>query len=157
MSGSTHVLDKTFKLIKSEEDYEAIVAFAVEHLDVFERLEEVFANAPATVKDGLHLLAKAVFLTVDALTTSLAFKEPKAKRRFGNGHRVTFSINARQPGEKGLLAVGPAFAVGLFRMQQAVQAADVIYTLGFDASPGLNTALEDYAAQIRSALYWLAR
>jgi len=157
MSPTTHVLDKTFQLFESEEEHQAIVAFVFENSDVFERLEDVFANAPAVISNGQHLLAKPVFLTVDAVTVSLAFKAPKRKSRPGDGHRITFSIAARQPGEKGLSAVGPSFAVGLFRMQQAVQAADIIYSLGFDARPGLESALEEYAAQLRSVLSWLRR
>lgn len=149
--------EKTFKLIESEQDCQAIIAFAVKHGEVFERLQDGFANAPATIEDGLHILVQPIFFTVDAGTIAMAFEAPKRKRRWGDGHQFTFSIAARQPGDKGLLAVGPSFAVGLFRMQQAIQAADTIFSLGFDPRPSLNIALKKYAAQIESALYWLAR
>jgi hypothetical protein len=157
LSNAIDPLDKTFKLFESEEEYQAVVAFVYENSDVFERLEDLFANAPAAIENGLHILAKPIFFTVDAMTISLAFKAPKRKWRFGRGHHTTFSVTSRQPGEKGLSAVGPSFAIGLFRMQQAVQAADAISALGFDARPGLESVLKEYAAQIQSLLYWLGR
>ena len=157
LSNSSNPLDNTFKPFESEEEYQAVVAFVYENSDVFDRLEDLFANAPAATKNGLHVLAKPIFFTVDAMTISLAFKAPKLKRRFGSGHHTTFSVASRQPGEKGQSAVGPSFAIGLFRMQQAVQAADAISTLGFDARPGLESVLKEYAAQIQSLLYWLGR
>jgi hypothetical protein len=156
MSLFTPAREDTFPLIRSEEDRRNITAFTLRHGHVFERLSDAFANAPASIVNGRHVLARPVFMTVDADRVALSRKEPKDKPVPGKGHRVTFSLNARDPGEHGTAAIVMAVAVGTMRIQHALQMCDRIHAAGTDPSQALYPLLDEYIEQIRSASHWLA-
>jgi hypothetical protein len=146
----------TFKTIASEEELELLKAFFLKHQRVFMRLADAFDHAPASIEDGVHVLADPLFFTVDAQGVALSRKEPKRKRADGNCGRVTFLLRARQQGEHGTNAIALATAIGTLRMQQAIQMADLLAQNGVDPTEALDNVLAEYAAQIESMSYWFA-
>ena len=80
MSFSPDPQDRTFSLIASEEERQAAIAFIRRNKPFFDRLADVFQNAPASAEDGWRILDTPVYVTVGTSCLSMARTRRKNRR-----------------------------------------------------------------------------